>query len=994
MQQYQRFNILTGWLAFAASLLVYTLTVEPTASLWDCSEFIAVSYKLEVPHPPGAPLFLLLGRFFSMFATSTETVALAVNMLSVLASAFTILFLFWSITMVARKMFGLNKPNSQPTIGQTVMIMGGAFIGAMAYTFSDSFWFSAVEAEVYALSSFFTAIVFWAILKWELIDDPSKGNRWLILIAYLMGLSIGVHLLNLVTIPALALIYYFKKYKQTTPVGILVSLLIGGIAIVLIQNGVIIYLPVLSGQFEILFVNSFGLPFGSGIVFFVALLLGALVWGIRFSTKKKMAALNTILLAFTFILIGYTSYATVVIRSNANPPIDENNPENVISFVSYLKREQYGQRPLLHGQYYTAQLVDQKRGKAVYVKGEDKYIPEDFKIVNKWDPAHSTILPRMWSSRGDHKETYRLWTGNQGNDKPSFVDNIGYMLRYQMGFMYWRYFLWNYVGRESDIQNAGVLGPFEAFEEVPAPLKNNKGRNAFFALPLLLGLLGLVFQLFKDIKGFGIVALLFFLTGLALILYLNSPPNEPRERDYIYVGSTYAFAMWIGLGVMAIATFFKQKLVPGVVATAICLVVPGIMAAEGWDDHDRSNRYFSVDAARNYLASCAPNAILFTGGDNDTFPLWYVQEVEGFRTDVRVIVQSFFNTDWYIDQLREKRNLSEGVPFSLERKHYRQGGANDYLRYFDRGGEEMGALSLTQYIELVRKESKVIRASTQLGNETNVLPSKAFYLDVDLDRVNQLGIVPENLKGQEVPRMVFGLRDRKDAIDKKDLMTLDLIVNNNWERPIYFNNTSLMGLNIDLSGYVVQEGITQRLLPVRAASPQGSVNIETMYENMMTKFAFRELDNPNVHYNEDYRGFVASHRRAFNVLAEALFQANDRERATEVLLTSLEKIPGEAVPFEYASIETVALLMELDQKDKGLEVGSQVADMLLANLEFVTSSTQNYRTMSIELQRVQYFMSFLISTFSRAGFEEKATEIKDRYEQITNEAQGRLRASR
>ena len=675
MLKYKKINDITGWTIFLIATVVYWMTVAPSASYWDCGEFIAVSYKLEVPHPPGAPLFLLIGRLFSFLANGNlEKVAYWINMVSVVSSGFTILFLYWSITLLGRKLFRLKK--GEETLTQTLLVIGGGIVGALAYTFTDSFWFSSEEAEVYAMSSFFTAFVFWAILKWEVIEDESMANKWIILIAYMMGLSIGVHLLNLVTIPALALIFYFKKYRISRW-GLIGTLVISGFVIILINDIIIPGLPSLAGTVEIFFVNSLGLPFGTGIIFFSVLLIAAIAYGIYYSQVKENVWLNTAMLGITFILIGYGSYAMLVIRSNYNPPIDENDPGNIVSFVSYLKREQYGSRPLLYGQYFDAEITDQKQGAPVYVKGKEKYEIADRKVEYEYDPKRSTILPRAYSSDPRHVQAYRQWMGLKDDENPNFIDNMIFMIRYQVGYMYMRYFMWNFAGRESDIQGATWLSPLDAFKDVPAVYANNKARNNYFMLPLLLGIVGMFFQYKKDPKDFAVVGLLFFLTGVALVLYLNSPPVEPRERDYIYVGSFYAFAIWIGMGTMAFGNWLllkmKNKIIAPIIATLITLIVPVIMAQQDWNDHDRSGRYFSVDSARNFLASCAPNAILFTGGDNDTFPLWYLQEVEGYRTDVRVIVLSYFNTDWYINQMTRQAYKSEALPFTLTEQQWRQG---------------------------------------------------------------------------------------------------------------------------------------------------------------------------------------------------------------------------------------------------------------------------------------------------------------------------------
>jgi tetratricopeptide (TPR) repeat protein len=926
MLNYKKINNIAGWAIFAIATTVYWITVEPTASYWDCGEFIAVSYKLEVPHPPGAPLFLLIGRMFSFLALGDlEKVAYWINISSVLASGFTILFLFWTITLLGRKVFKIEKGNE--TVGQVLLLVGSAGIGALAYTFSDSFWFSAVEAEVYAMSSFFTAFVFWAILKWEVIEDESLANKWLLLISYMMGLSIGVHLLNLVTIPALGLIYYFKKYTVSRN-GLIASLIVSGFIVILINNIIIPGFPSIAGSLEVFFVNSLGMPFGAGIIFFGMILIGSLVYGIYRSYIKEMVLLNTALLAFAFILIGYSSYTSLVIRSNYNPPIDQNNPEDIISFVSYLKREQYGSRPLLHGQYFDAKLVDQKQGARVYVKGKDKYEVSDRKIKYVYDQARTTILPRAYSADPKHVELYRQYMGLGANEVPNFVDNIEFMLKYQIGIMYLRYFMWNFAGRESDIQHAGWLAPTDAFDDVPAELAKNKARNNYFMLPLLLGLVGMFFHFGRNKKDFWVLVLLFILTGVALVVYLNSPPVEPRERDYIYAGSYYVFAIWIGIGVMAIATWLNDKIGSlsrsSMIATAVCLVVPVIMASQGWDDHDRSNRYFSVDSARNFLASCEPNAILFTGGDNDTFPLWYIQEVEGFRTDVRVIVLSYFNTDWYIDQMTRPAYESEPLPFSLTSEQYRQGGANDYLPFYENQSIKGAAINLRQYLKLIREDHPGIKVPTKFGSY-NSLPSKALFMDVDTTEMKQRGIVPEDKLPYLTSRMIFNLK--KGGMEKNTLMILDLIANNNWERPIYFNNTSLQGISIDLNQYVMQEGNTYRLLPVRNPdSRMEFVNTDLMYDNVMNEFRFRGLNDPKVYNSIDHRNFALNHRSTLNTLASALIKEGKTEKAKAVIQKSLEAIPDASIPYDYTSAQMVKLLFRVGEADQAKEMAELLAE--------------------------------------------------------------------
>ncbi len=974
MQNYKKINNISGWAVFAIATLVYWLTVEPTASYWDCGEFIAVSYKLEVPHPPGAPFFLLIGRLFSFLAMgNVEKVAYWINIVSVLASGFTILFLFWSLTLLGRKIFNIEK--GKETAGQTMLLMGGALIGALSYTFSDSFWFSAVEAEVYAMSSFFTAFVFWAILKWEVIEDESLANKWIILISYMVGLSIGVHLLNLVAIPALGLIYYFKKY-QVSRVGIIASLLVSGFIVILVNNILIPEFPSIAGTLEVFFVNSLGLPFGSGVIVFGLLLVGALVYGIYYSNVKEKVLLNTALLSFAFILIGYSSYTSMVIRSKYNPPIDENNPENIMSFVSYLKREQYGSRPLLYGQYFDAQIVDQKLGASVYVKGEKDYEISDHKIDYIYDPKRMTILPRAYSSDSKHIELYKEYMGLKENENPNFVDNIEFMFTYQLGHMYMRYFLWNFAGRESDIQHADWLSPLDSLKKLPEEFASNKARNNFFMLPLLLGILGMFFQYNKKQKDFFVLLLLFFLTGIALVLYLNSPPVEPRERDYIYAGSFYVFAMWIGIGAMAIGKWLGEKMkndVNGaVVATVLCLIVPGIMGAQGWDDHDRSGRYFSVDSARNFLASCEPNAILFTGGDNDTFPLWYIQEVEGYRTDVRVIVLSYFNTDWYIDQMTRPAYESKPLPFSLTPKLYRQGGPNDYLPYYENKTIKGAAINLNQYLKLIRDENPGLQVPTKFG-KYNSVPSKSLYLDIDTADVKSRNIIPKDKFPYVTDKMIFTLR--RGGLEKNTLMILDLIANNNWERPIYFNNTSLQGASINLNEYVVQEGNAYRLLPVKNPNPRSEfVNTDIMYDNVMNKFRFRGLNDPKVYNSIDHRNFALNHRSTFNSLANTLLREGKIDKAKEVLNRSLEVMPDISIPYDYTSSQTVKLLYMADERDRAHEIAVVIGERANEALNYLS---ENNISIGNEMQKNLIILNDLVNTMKSENENELATKFEE-----------------
>lgn len=965
---FQKTNNITGWIIFIIALVVYWLTMEETASYWDCGEFIAVSYKLEVPHPPGAPLFLLIGRLFSFLSFGDVTkVAYWINFVSVLSSAFTILFLFWSIVLFGRKLLKIS--NDEALSKNTLLLMGAGAVGALAYTFSDSFWFSAVEAEVYAMSSFFTAFVVWAMLKWDVIEDEAKANRWLILLFYMMGLSIGVHMLNLVTLPALGLIFYFKKYKPTTW-GIVATLLISGILILVINDLIVPGLPAIAGNFEIFFVNSLRLPFGSGVIFFCLLIIGGLVYGIRFSQKKQKEVLNTFLLSTAFVLLGYTSYAVIIVRSNYQTPINENDPSDIMSFVSYLKREQYGSRPLLYGEYFTAQPTGIKEGAPIYKKGKDRYEIEQRQTSYEFSPKDMTILPRIYSRDPQQVAKYRELLGLREGEKPTFSDNIGFMFSHQIGWMYARYFMWNFAGRESDEIGANWLRPSDWFDDVPEAL-SNKARNNYFMIPFVLGLIGMFYQTVNDNKNMAVVGLLFLLTGAALVVYLNGPASEPRERDYIYAGSYYAYCFWIGFAVIALAQWLtavtKNLKTASIAAILVCSSAPAIMAAEGWNDHDRSNRFFSTDSAINYLQSCAPNAIIFTGGDNDTFPLWYAQEVEGVRTDMRVVVLSYYNTDWYIQQSMQQHYESKPLPYTLSLDQYRQGGPNDYLPYEDL---KIKAMDLQQYIGLLAKDYQGLR----LYPSANVVPTKDIVLNVDVEKVKSMGIIPEGMDSLVVPQML--LRVKGNALEKKDLALLDLLLTNNWERPLYVNHTSLAQFNIDLNPYIVTEGNTFRILPVFNANPRTRlVNTKVAYENMMKKFQFRGLEDSTAYFSVDHRSFVLNHRSSFNDLADALLEKGDKEKAREVVLYSLTKMPHSSVQYDVTNARNIEMLFEVGEKEKAIELtnilGKQMDETANYYLKKGDYNSDLYNSILVlgEIQRVLY----------RYGEAELAKKYEDLY---------------
>lgn len=971
---FNKINNLTGWFVFAISLVTYILTLEETASYWDCGEFIAVSYKLMVPHPPGAPFFLLLGRLFSFFAMGDVTqVAFWINMLSALSSAFTILFLFWSIVLFGRKMVGIQK-DSEVTMEKTWSLMGAGLIGSLAYTFSDSFWFSAVEAEVYAMSSFFTAFVVWAMLKWDTIEDESRANRWLILIFYMMGLSIGVHMLNLVAIPALALIYYFRKYKPT-PIGVISTLALGGFMVVFIAEIIVPGLPGIAGNFELFFVNNLGMFFGSGALVFLLILSGGLFWGIQYSQKQAKPILNTFLLSTAFILIGYASYGTIIIRSNYDTPINENAPKDVMSFVRYLKREQYGSRPLAFGQYFTSQLVDFKEGGFNYKKGKDRYEPADKKMEYVYDDNH--LLPRMWNS--DYAQSYMDIMDLREGEKPTFSQNIAYLFKHQIGTMYGRYFMWNFSGRESDEPGANWLRPSQWSEALPDILAENRGRNNFYMIPFFLGLLGMYFQAVKDSKNFSVVGLLFVMLGVAIVVYLNSPPEEPRERDYIYAGSYYAFCFWIGFAVIGLSEviqkIIKNSRLSATIATLVCLAAPVVMAKEGWDDHDRSNRLFSVDSAKNYLNSCAPNGVLFTGGDNDTFPLWYAQDVENVRTDVRVLVLSYYNTDWYIEQSMMKFYESEPLPYSLSLDKYTQGGPNDYLRYQNLN---IPSFDLEEFLTILKSSSKLEIEGT------SIIPSKVLTLPVDKEAVLASGIIPKGMESLVVDQMEFKVKG--NALEKKDLAILDLIASSDWKRPIYFNYTSLAQLKFDLSPYIVMEGNAFRVLPVKNPTPgKELVNTEVAFDNMVKKYSYRGLDDPRPYYTNDYKGFVQNHRSSFNDLVAALVEEGNLEKAREALLFSFEKMPDKGVRLDHLTIGigdsegSIELLFKVGEKEKAVETAKIVGERAIEVTRYFTMNNNPYAD---ENRKSMYILSELQNILYKYGEDELAKKYESAYEEI------------
>ena len=974
MNNFKRINDLTGWVVFAISLFVFTATVERTASFWDCGEFIACAYKLQVPHPPGAPLFLLLGRMFSLLAGSDVTqVAYWVNMMSVLSSAFTILFMHWTIVMIGRKIY--NKPFVELSMGQSLTLLGAGIIGSLAYAFSDTFWFSAVEAEVYAMSSFFTALVVWAAFKWELIEDEGAANRWLILIAYIVGLSIGVHLLNLVTVPALALIYYFKKNANPTYKGGFIALLAGLIILGIINSLIIPGIPSMAFQFELLFTNGLGLPYGVGVAVFLIVFVGALVWGVRYSIQKGKVNLNIGLLSLVFVLIGYLCYTLALVRSTYNTPINENDPSNILNYVKYLKREQYGERSLLYGPIYTGTVEEVENGAPVYKMKDGKYEIYDYKQKLKYAKDGQMLLPRVYSGTPQHIQLYEEMLGLAAGEKPSFGDNLRFMFTHQMGHMYMRYFLWNFVGRESDVQDAGVID-YTRKGELPELLANNKARNNYFWLPLILGLMGFILLVRKAEKDFLTTTLMFLLTGLALVVFLNSPPSEPRERDYIYVGSFYFFGLWIGLGVMQLAEllgkFIKNPMVTGAVATVVTAVVPAILIQQNWDDHDRNHRYQQVDFAKNMLNSCAKNAILFTGGDNDTFPLWYVQEVEGYRTDVRVCNLSLLGTDWYIDQMKRKTYESQALPLSLPKDLLREG-LNEQVMYYENPNVKNG-INLQEYMKLIKDGSEAIKVPLQDGSMINTLPTENLFLPINVEAVKKAGFVPKDLEPYLTDQMAWTAG--KSGIMKPELVQLDMIAQNaatGWNRPIYFATTLPQASYLNLKEYMQMEGYAYRLMPFKVpGAKDGIVNSDIMYDNLTKNMFWRDLDNPKTYYHSDFylQVPIVTARLAFLRLVDQLIREGKLAKAKAALDFCMKKMPDNTIPFDQLSANFVSLYVAAGDIKSGLKIADVMMNRNNKALDYYMNDRRN--SDSRDIQSALYEMQIIVEGLKNAKIPEAA----------------------
>ena len=1037
MKQYNLVNNVVGWLTFLVAAFVYCSTIEPTASFWDCPEFITTGYKLEIGHPPGAPFFMLTANLFSQFASDPSQVARMVNTMSALLSATTILFLFWSITHLTRKL--ILKDWNSLTTAKLIAIEASGLVGALIYTFSDTFWFSAVEGEVYAYSSAFTAVVFWLILKWEDHADEPHSDRWLVLIAYMTGLSIGVHLLNLLCIPAIVLVYCYRRFPNIELKGSLIALAVSFVIVAAVLYGVVPGIITVGGWFELFFVNTLGCPFNTGEVVYIFLLVAVVIWaiyetytdkslrrqnlafvlsvgmlgipfygwgwsaaiigavvlvalwfllGYKRTIEKKLVPLvsshvkNTVLLCLLMLMIGYSSYALIVIRSTANPPMDQNSPEDIFTLGSYLSRDQYGDRPLLYGQAYTSQVAydvegnmcipRRVKGAPVYQRKEkaSKDEKDSYFIVNTKDKlvyAQNMLFPRMYSP--DNAQAYESWLGGvDGTDVPydrcgesvtvkvpSQIDNIRFFLSYQCNWMYWRYFMWNFCGRQNDIQGNGELDhgnwitgiPFidnlmyGDQSKLPDSLKNNKGHNVFYGLPLLLGLIGLFWQAWRGRRGirqFWVVFFLFFMTGLAIVIYLNQTPMQPRERDYAYAGSFYAFAIWCGLGVAALIDIIEKKLNKRSTAISaavgvVCLLVPIQMASQTWDDHDRSNRYTCRDFGQNYLMTLQDkgNPVIFTNGDNDTFPLWYNQEVEGVRTDARVCNLSYVQTDWYIDQMKRPAYDSPALPISWPRLDYCSG-TNEYVRVEPEAKK--------QILDFYKSDPEAAKA--QFGDDPfdvrnvmkywvrssdpnlHVIPTDTLYLKIDKEAVRRSGMM---MASDSIPdRMVISLKG-KSALYKNDMMMLEIIAGSNWTRPVYVASTVGQDNYMNLGDNFIREGLAYRISPFTTNAPGAkSFDTERTYDNVMNRYKWGGLDHKGLYLDETVMRMCYTHRHLLADLALQLVAEGKNDKALKVLQKAEKVMPAYNVPYNYMSgaADLAKAYALIGQKTKARSIINQV----------------------------------------------------------------------
>ena len=1013
-KKFTLWNRLVAAAVFVAAAITYLLTIEPTASFWDCGEFIASSYKLEVGHPPGNPVFQLFARFFTMFFDNMHA-AVAVNAMNAVCSALTIFFLYLTIVFFAKRVVMPSEDGSYTT-GKAIAIFGSGAVGALAYCFSDTFWFSAVEGEVYAMSSLFTALVFWAMIKWYEQADTPYANRWIVLISFLMGLSIGIHLLNLLAIPALVFMFYYKKredghYSLWEYVKIFA---VSVIILAVILFGVIPYLPKLAAYFDLFFVNSLGLPFNSGAAFFMVALLTICFAGLFRTMNRQKVFANTVLLCFTAIVIGFSLFSIVIIRSSAKTPTNEYQPDNPFTLIRYLSREQYGSTPLLYGQYFDAPYDIEKT--TYWAPLDGKYIKADGPGEIKYDASGKMLFPRMWNG-SDQKyiQFYQSYMGDGGNKvagaqhkKPTFFQNLAFFFDYQMNWMYWRYFMWNFAGRQNDIHSPSpgeiITGNWECGidfidhwrlgdqSDAPAYLKENKGKNHYYMLPLLLGIIGIFYQFARDKRGSWLTFLMFFMTGIAVVIYLNQPPYQVRERDYAYAGSFYSFSIWIGLAVAAIYTWIQEKARKADVATAsavtaVLLCVPALMAAENWDDHDRSNRYTAVEMAKNYLNSVGKNGILVTHGDNDTFPLWYAQEVENVRPDVRICNTSLLGTDWHIDQMKYAVNESAPLDLTVGPKQYLYG-TNEYVYIYD---TRESAILLSDVMKVFKHPDAKIPLTS--GRQVDYIMSRKMVLPVNKENVIKYGILDEKYADQIPEYIVLNIPAEKDYLTKPELFMLDLLSNYQWDRPI--NLLSMGGdINIGLKEYLMYDGFSYRFVPIRNKMKSTAIGFsdpEELYSKMKNVYSWDALKRTD--YFVDYQNFytfcgVLSQRQLFVNVAKEMLKIGDKERAVEMLDMCQECVPESNFPLditylgfinEYMVVDMIETYYDAGAPEKALELAERFSDQLFESLYFFL---EYYDFTKREFESCYNNLQYLAELTEHHGDKEFADGINSRFESL------------
>ena len=1001
---------LTATLMLVISAVVYLLTIEPTASFWDCGEFIASSYKLEVGHPPGNPVFQLIARVFSMFA-DPEHAAVAVNAMNAICSALTIFFLYLTIVFFARRIVRPDEKGNY-SIAKAIAIFGSGAVGALAYTFSDTFWFSAVEGEVYAMSSLVTALVFWAMTKWYDQADSPYANRWIVLISFLMGLSIGIHLLNLLAIPALVFMFYYRR-REDGHYSLKEYFLIFMLSVVIlavILFGIIPYLPKFAAYFDLFFVNTLGLPFNSGAVFFMAALLGLCFWGLFRTMKQGKVFLNTALLCFTMIVIGFSLFSIVIIRSSAKTPTNEYQPDNPFTLVRYLGREQYGSNPLVYGQYFDAPY--EIEATKYWAPMGDKYIQADGPGDVKYDASGKMLFPRMWSSDGKHIQFYESYMNGGGqkvagaeHKKPTFFQNLAFFFDYQMNWMYWRYFMWNFAGRQNDIHSPtpgdimagnwesgiGFLDSIRLGDQSDAPdyLKNNKAKNHYYMLPLLLGLLGLFFQYSRDKRGCWLTFLMFFMTGIAIVIYLNQPPFQVRERDYAYAGSFYFFSVWIGLAVAAVYSWIeyraqKKETAVAAAVTVLFLGVPVLMAAENWDDHDRSNRYTAVEMAKNYLNSVGPNGILVTHGDNDTFPLWYAQEVENVRPDVRIANTSLLGTDWHIDQMKWAVNESKPLDLAVGPRQYLYG-TNEYVHIYDTRDT---AVLLSDVMRVFRHPDA--RLPLTSGRMVDYIMSRKLVMPVNKENVIKYGILDKKYEDMIPEYITLTIPQGKDYLTKPELFMLDLLSNYQWDRPI--NLLSMGGdINIGIKDYLMYEGFSYKFVPVKnkmKSTEIGFADPEDLYYKIKNVYSWDALKRTD--YFVDYQNFytfcgVLSQRNLFVNAAKEMLKIGDSERAIELLDMCQECVPEENFPLditymgfsnEYMVLDMIETYYQAGAKEKALELAERFSEDIFVSAEFFL---QYYDFAKREFDACYNCISYMAELADHFGDKTFANSLRERF---------------